>query len=51
LFPLQGVGGLLSQLQGYNRYYRQHDPDDPEPGYDLGFMETFLLVMMVQRRH
>jgi hypothetical protein len=27
------------------------DANDPEPGYDLGFMETFLLIMVVQRRH
>ena len=44
-------GLFLSQLQRYHRYYRQEDADDPETGYDLGFMKAFLLVMVVQRRH
>src|SRR5690606_39281232 len=42
---------LLSQFQrSYTKQYKQHR-HDPEPRYNLRFMISFLLVMVVQGTH
>lgn len=42
---------ILSNFQCYDRKDCQKNPYDPKSGYDLTFVKTLYLIMMVKGRH